>query len=59
MKREVNMRTDVKDKEKTWKKDSNTKNTTCDNIITDPFGSWTGTDITNQYEKPVQDVDDL
>ena len=28
-------------------------------IITDPFGSWTGTPTDGKYEKPVQDVDDL
>jgi hypothetical protein len=28
-------------------------------IITDPFGSWTGVCEDNEYEKPIQDVDDL
>ena len=28
-------------------------------IITDPFGSWTGVDLSDNYEKPIQDVDDL
>ncbi len=28
-----------------------------DKIITDPFGSYTG--ITEEFEKPVQDADDL
>ncbi len=30
-----------------------------DGIITDPYGSWTGVNVENKYEKPVQDVDDL
>ncbi len=30
-----------------------------DGIITDPYGSWTGVNMENKYEKPIQDVDDL
>ena len=30
-----------------------------DNIIVDPFGSWTGIPIYDPHELPVQDVDDL
>ena len=28
-------------------------------IITDPFGSWTGTPVDDIFDTPVQDVDDL
>lgn len=28
-------------------------------INTDPFGSYTGVDTENEYDVPVQDVDDL
>ena len=28
-------------------------------IITDPFGSWTGVPIDNVFDIPIQDVDDL
>ena len=28
-------------------------------IVTDPFGSWTGVNVDNELDKPVQDVDDL
>jgi hypothetical protein len=30
-----------------------------DNIIVDPYGSWTGIPIYDPYDLPVQDVDDL
>ena len=32
---------------------------TNDKINTDPDGMWTGVCTENQFEKPVQDVDDL
>ena len=32
--------------------------TGCDEIVTDPFGSYTGL-VENPDEKPVQDADDL
>ena len=35
------------------------KNTADSEIITDPFGSWTGVPVDDPYEKPVQDADDL
>jgi hypothetical protein len=28
-------------------------------IITDPFGSYTGVPVDDPYDKPVQDADDL
>ena len=28
-------------------------------ISTDPFGSWTGASIYDEYDEPIQDVDDL
>ncbi len=30
-----------------------------ESIIVDPFGSWTGVNVDNKLEQPVQDVDDL
>ena len=30
----------------------------CD-IVTDPFGSWTGVSVDDPYDKPIQDADDL
>ena len=35
------------------------KDTPNNEIITDPFGSWTGVPVDDPYEKPVQDADDL
>ena len=29
------------------------------NIVVDPFGSWTGIQLDNPLDTPVQDVDDL
>ena len=55
MKKEINMRCNVKNtiKEKTE------TNETKSRINTDPFGSWTGVVEGDVHEKPVQDVDDL
>ena len=30
-----------------------------DEIVTDPFGSYTGVPTDNPYDKPIQDADDL
>ena len=58
MKREVNMRieSNKKDASKNYTQKSQSSE---ERIITDPFGSWTGTNVDNCYEKPIQDVDDL
>ena len=56
MKREVNMRIDTK---KNTIKNKNREEEKRDSIITDPFGSWTGVNVDDCYEKPVQDADDL
>ena len=37
---------------------SNAKNGN-EEIVTDPFGSWTGVPVDDPYEKPIQDADDL
>ncbi len=61
MKREINMRSNCKDKNgeqgSVIKGSPDVK--TDSKIDTDPFGSWTGVSTEDPYDKPVQDVDDL
>ena len=63
MKREINMCKFGKESEKVSKiikKEAKPyKESREDTIIVDPFGSYTGVNINDKYEKPVQDVDDL
>lgn len=58
MKKEINM---IKSKTQSGKYSSTSRKSDYDHdkIITDPFGSWTGVDVDNKYDKPIQDVDDL
>ncbi len=61
MKREINMRSNCKDKsEKQGSVIKGSPGVKPDSKIdTDPFGSWTGVSTEDPYDKPVQDVDDL
>ena len=58
MSREVNMRRQdsvTKSKEKNRACDMRDDDT----ISTDPFGSWTGVSSFDEFDKPIQDADDL
>ena len=60
MKREINMCRFGKEKERKDFKDAKAaRESREDNIITDPNGSYTGVNIYDKLEKPIQDVDDL
>ena len=48
-----------KNEEKRTPKKQRAKEPTKGEIITDPFGSYTGVCVDDKYARPVQDADDL
>ena len=56
MKREINM---IKKKIKKEQGSEPISFAADGRINTDPNGMWTGVSTENEYEKPIQDVDDL